>query len=248
VQAFLLRTSILDRLTGSLCDAVTGRTGSDVLLEELEHANLFLVPLDEHRQWYRYHHLFAEMLRARLQREIGTEGLAALYARASAWYEQNGMPAEAVEAALSAGDFARAARFIDIDTSLVWSMLLGLEDATLRRWLERFPREFLLTDAQLCLVYAFSLNQSETPDAHEVPLAVAERLFQAQGNHTGLGWAYALRALAAAERGDGTQALTFSQQALQLLPADELLGRSSLMSCLSAATSSAERWRLRSGW
>jgi LuxR family transcriptional regulator, maltose regulon positive regulatory protein len=234
VQAFLLRTSILDRFTSPLCDAVTGRNDAEKMLGYLERANLFLIPLDEHRQWYRYHHLFAEMLRMRVQREIGAEGQAALYTRASAWYEQNGMPAEAVEAALSAGDFARAARFIDFDTPLVWSMLMGLEDATLRRWLERFPREFLLTDANLCLVYAFSLNQSETPDAHEVPLAVAERLFQAQGNHTGLGWAYALRALAAAERGDGTQALTFSQQALPLLPADELLGRSQLMSCLSA--------------
>jgi LuxR family maltose regulon positive regulatory protein len=151
VQSFLLQTSILDRLTGPLCDAVTGRTGSDALLEHLEHANLFLIPLDERRQWYRYHHLFAEVLRARLLREVGTAGLAALYTRASAWYEQHGMLAEAVEAALSAGDFGRAARFIDIDSPLIRSMLGGYEARILIGWLERFPHEVVFTDAHLCL-------------------------------------------------------------------------------------------------
>ncbi len=234
VQAFLLHTSILDRLTGPLCDAVTGRTGSDVLLEQLEHANLFLVPLDEHRLWYRYHHLFAEMLRVRVQREIGTDGLAALYTRASAWYEQNGMPAEAVEAALSAGDFKRAARFIDIDTPLVRSMLLGFGgDRTLTRWLERFPQEVLFTHAHLCLVYAFSLGSSETSDAYERPLAVAERLFQAEGNRTGLGRACLLRAFAAMQRGDGAQVVISSTQAFELLPADAILERSTAASVLA---------------
>jgi ATP/maltotriose-dependent transcriptional regulator MalT len=234
VQSFLLRTSILDRFTGPLCDAVTGRNDGEKMLGYLERANLFLVPLDERRQWYRYHHLFAEVLRVRVLRERGSQGLAALYTRASAWYEHNGMPAEAVEAALAAGDFERAARFIDFDTPFIRSMFLGLETRTLIRWLERFPPEVLLTNAQLCLVYAGSLYLSETPEAHEVPLAVAERLFQAEGNHTGLGWAYAFRALAAMERGDGTQAITFCQQTLPLLPADALLARSSIMNSLSA--------------
>ena len=94
IQSFLLRTALLDRFTGSLCDAVTGRNDAEVVLSSLERANLFLIPLDEHRLWYRYHHLFAEVLRARLLREVGTAGLATLHRRASAWYEQNGMPAE----------------------------------------------------------------------------------------------------------------------------------------------------------
>jgi ATP/maltotriose-dependent transcriptional regulator MalT len=232
VQAFLLRTSILDRFTSPLCDAVTGRNDAEKMLGYLESANLFLVPLDEHRLWYRYHHLFAEMLRARVLRELGTEGLAALYTRASVWYEQNGMPAEAIEAALSAGDFVRAARFIDIDTPLVRSMLNGLEDATLQRWLERFPHEVLFTDANLCLVYAASLFSSETPEALEGPLTVAERLFQAEGNRTRLGWAYALRALAASFRGDGVQAIRSGTQAFELSPQDDLLARSVAASTL----------------
>ncbi len=238
VQSFLLHTSILDRFTSPLCDAVTGRNNGEKMLGYLERANLFLVPLDERRQWYRYHHLFAEVLQARLQREVGTAGLAALYTRASAWYEQNGMPAEAIEAALSAGDFGRAARFINPNAPLVRSMLVGFEARTLIRWLERFPRELLFTDANLCLVYAFSLGTSETSDAHEGPLAVAERLFQAEGNRKGLGQAYALRALVTGERGDGAQAVRYGNQAFQLLPVDAILERS------VAATMLAEGYRL----
>jgi LuxR family maltose regulon positive regulatory protein len=226
-----LRTSILDRLTGPLCDAVTGGSHSDVLLEQIERTNLFLVPLDEQRQWYRYHHLFAEVLRARASREVGIKGLAALYTGASVWYEQNGMQALAIEAALSAGDFERASRLID--EPFAASMILSLQFATLIRWLECFPREQLFTNAFLCLTYAFSLFVSETPQAHESPLAVAERLFQAEGNHKGLGHAYMLRAIAARGRGDGVQAISYGAQALQLLPEDALLERSTATSALA---------------
>ena len=231
VQSFLLHTSILDRLTGPLCDAVTGRTRSDALLEHLEHANLFLVPLDERRQWYRYHHLFAEVLRARVPREVGTEGLVSLYTRASTWYEQNEMPAEAVEAVLAAGDFERAARLID--EPLVASMILSLQFATLIRWVECFPHEQLFTNAFLCLIYAFGLFGSETPDAHEGPLAVAEQLLQAEDNRRGLGQASTLRTIAASVRGDGVQAIRYGTQAFQLLPADALLERSTATSALA---------------
>ena len=236
VQSFLLHTSILDRLTGPLCDAVTGDTKSDALLEHLEHTNLFLAPLDERRQWYRYHHLFAEMLRVRLQREVGTEGLAALYTRASAWYEQNGMPAEAIEASLLAGDFVRAARFIDVP--LARSMLLESQQLTLIRWLERFPKEVLFTHALLSLVYASSLVTSETSDTHEVPLAVAEQLFQADGNLQGVGQTCTIRALAASLRGDAVAALRYGTQAFELLSEDAMLERS------IAASALAEGYRL----
>ncbi|HEX4203378.1 MAG TPA: LuxR C-terminal-related transcriptional regulator [Ktedonobacteraceae bacterium] len=231
VQAFLLHTAILDRLTGPLCDAVTGGTNSDVLLEQLERANLFLVPLDERRQWYRYHHLFAEVLRVRVPREVGIAGLAALYTRASAWYEQNGMQAEAVEAALSARDFERAARLID--EPLATSMIMSLQVATLIRWLECFPHEQLFTNAFLCLVYAMSLFGSETPPTYEGPLAVAERLFQAEENHKGLGQAYMLRAIAASVRGEGVQAIKYGAQVFQLSPEDALLERSTATSALA---------------
>ncbi|GCE29970.1 LuxR family transcriptional regulator [Dictyobacter alpinus] len=233
VQSFLLRTALLDRFTSPLCNAVTGSADGEQMLGYLERANLFLIPLDERRQWYRYHHLFAEALRARVLREVGTEGRASLYLRASAWYEQNGMPALAIEAALSARDFGRAARFIDPDAPLIRSMLVGFEARTLIRWLECFPQEVLFTDARLCLVYAFSLGTSETSDAHAVPLAVAERLFQAQGNRKGLGQASTLRALAATERGNGAQAVLYGAQAFQLLPEDAMLERSIISSTLA---------------
>jgi LuxR family transcriptional regulator, maltose regulon positive regulatory protein len=233
VQSFLLHTSLLDRFTSSLCDAVTGRNDGEQMLGYVERANLFLVPMDERRQWYRYHHLFAEVLRARALREAGTAGLAALYRRASAWYEQNGMPAEAVEAALSAGDFVRAARFIDIDGPLVRSMLVGYEARTLIRWLERFPHEVVFTDAHLCLVYAFSLGIAETSDAYEAPLAMAEQLLQAEGNRTGLGQVATLRAMMAGLRGDAVQAIRYGTQAFELLPQEALLERSVVASALA---------------
>ena len=236
VRTFLLRTSILDRLTGPLCDAVTGRTRSDVLIEQLERANLFLIPLDERQQWYRYHHLFAQVLRVYLQREVSTEELAALYTRASAWFEQNTLPAEAIEAALSASDFRRAARLID--EPLASSMLLSLQYATLIRWLECFPKELLFTNALLCLMYAYSLFFSQTPQAHEGPLAVAEYLFQAEDNRIGLGQVYMLRAIAASEGGDGVQAIRYGTQVFQLVPENAMIERS------TAASALAEGYRL----
>ncbi len=238
VQSFLLQTSLLERFTSPLCNAVTGRSNAEQMLGYLEQANLFLVPLDEQRQWYRYHHLFAEVLRARLQRQMGSAELAALYRRASAWYEQNGMQALAVEAALSAGDFRQAARLIDIDAPLARSMLLGYEARTLIGWLERFPREVVFTDARLCLLSAYSLGIAETTDAYEAPLAAAERLFQAEGNRTGLGQAYTLRTLAASLRGDTEQAIRYGSQAFELLPDDALIERS------VAANGLAEGYRL----
>jgi LuxR family maltose regulon positive regulatory protein len=238
VQSFLLHTALLDRFTSPLCDAVTGRTDAEQMLGYLERANLFLVPLDERRQWYRYHHLFAEVLRARVLREAGTAGLAALYTLASAWYEQHGMLAEAVEAALSAGDFRRATRFIDSDSPLVRSMLGGYEARTLIGWLERFPQEMVFTDAHLCLVYAWSLGLAETSDAYEGPLAMAEQLFQAEGDRTRWGQASTLRALMAGLRGDTVQAIRFGTQAFDLLPEAALLERG------VAASALAEGYRL----
>jgi LuxR family maltose regulon positive regulatory protein len=232
VQAFLLRTAILDRLTGPLCDAVTGETQGQGRLEDLERANLFLVPLDEQRQWYRYHHLFAEVLRGRAHRELGAEGLAALYTRASRWYEQNGMPVEAVETALAAADFARAAALIP---ALAIPLLLSQQASTLQQWLERFPPAVLETQALLCFVYAGSLFFSTTPQkqTYEAPLAVAERLFEAEGNRTGLGQTATLRALAAMVRGDGAQTIAFGQQALHQLPPEALFERSTSLTALA---------------
>src|SRR6266545_3281048 len=114
VRHFLLRTSILDRLCGPLCDAVTGQDGGKAMLAALERGNLFLVPLDDRRRWYRYHHLFADVLQARLLDEQ-PDRVHELHRRASAWYERNGERSEAIRHALAAEDFERAADLVVVD-------------------------------------------------------------------------------------------------------------------------------------
>ena len=113
VRSFLLQTAILDRLSGSLCDAVTGREDGRGMLETLERGNLFVVPLDDQRQWYRYHHLFADVLQAHLLEEQPDQ-VSTLHRRASEWYEQNGLPSDAIRHALAAEDFERAADLIEL--------------------------------------------------------------------------------------------------------------------------------------
>ena len=107
-RSFLLQTSILSRLNGPLCEAVTRRGGGGAMLEALEHGNLFLFPLDDRRQWYRYHHLFADVLQARLLDER-PDDLAELHRRASDWCEQNGERSEAIRHAMAGKQFERAA-------------------------------------------------------------------------------------------------------------------------------------------
>ena len=112
LRTFLLETSVLERLSGPLCDAVTGREGSQALLEEAERAGLFLIPLDEVRGWWRYHHLFADLLRARLQQEQPAR-LAQLHRNAAAWCQEHGMADDAIGHAAAAGEMLWAARIIE---------------------------------------------------------------------------------------------------------------------------------------
>ena len=135
IRSFLLETSILDRLTGGLCDALTGRTGGKATLEYLDRANLFLVPLDDRRSWYRYHHLFADVLRARLLDEH-PERLPEIHRRASDWHDANGDQSEAIAHAMAGGAFDRAAQLIELT---VPTMSQTRQEATLRGWLEALP-------------------------------------------------------------------------------------------------------------
>jgi len=135
VLRFLLGTSVLDRLCGPLCDAVTGRTDSQALLKELERANLFVVPLDEVRQWWRYHHLFADLLRARLAQEQPTR-VPELHRAAAAWHEERGFADDAVRHAMAAGETGWAARLVERH---VEALLRRSEGATLDRWLSALP-------------------------------------------------------------------------------------------------------------
>ena len=137
VRDFLERTSILDALNGDLCDSVLERTGSQAMLERLERANLFLVPLDDQRNWYRYHHLFADVLQARLGSEQ-PEVVPGLHLRASRWYEIAGDPVAAVRHALAAGAVNRAADLVEAATP---GLQRTRQEATLLRWLDDVPDE-----------------------------------------------------------------------------------------------------------
>jgi LuxR family maltose regulon positive regulatory protein len=146
VQTFLVRTSILERLSASLCDAVLGQTDSQKLLEFLERANVFVMPLDGQRRWYRYHALFAEALRARLEQTEG-EALSTLHLRASRWFAGQGFLTEAIRHAISAPDWPRAADLIEQKSTFIW---VSSEHALVRRWLEKLPIEIVRSRPRLC--------------------------------------------------------------------------------------------------
>ena len=136
VRMFLLETSVLDRLSGPLCDAVTGREGSQALLEQAERAGLFLIPLDEVRGWWRYHHLFADLLQARLQEEQPGR-VATLHRRAAAWYAGCGLADPAISHAVAAGEMLWAARIIEQHFDMVYN--IRGEAASIHRWLSALP-------------------------------------------------------------------------------------------------------------
>ena len=151
LRTFLLETSVLERLSGPLCDAVTGREGSQALLEEAERAGLFLAPLDEVRGWWRYHHLFADLLRARVQQEQPGR-LAQLHRNAAAWCEEHGMADDAIGHAVAAGEMLWAARIIEQHFDVIFYIRGGA--ATIHRWLSVLPAEVVRTRPRLLLAQA----------------------------------------------------------------------------------------------
>ncbi len=159
VQRFLLQTAVLNQLTGSLCDALTGGSNGQEILESLERVNLFLVPLDNERRWYRYHHLFADLLRQRLQLSPpsgGKEGgIAALHIRASQWYEGNGLELEAFHHAAIANDIERAIRLIEGEGLPLY---FRGEAIPVRHWLESLPKAEFQTRPALWVTYASVLT------------------------------------------------------------------------------------------
>jgi ATP/maltotriose-dependent transcriptional regulator MalT len=171
VQAFLLRTSILSRLSGPLCDAVTGQGDGKGMLEALDRGNLFLVSLDDRRRWYRYHHLFADMLQARLLDEQPGQ-VPDLHRRASEWHEQNGELSEAVRHALAAGDFERAADLVEL---AIPAMRRTRQEARLRGWLEVLPDEVVQVRPVLNVYFAGTLLLAGELEGVEGRLRDAER-------------------------------------------------------------------------
>jgi ATP/maltotriose-dependent transcriptional regulator MalT len=236
VRAFLLETSVLHRLSGELCDAVTGRAGSQAMLEDIERAGLFLVPLDEMRGWWRYHHLFAELLRARLRAEQPGR-VQALHRAAAAWCDEHDLADDAVRHALAAADNAWAARLVERNVEL----LLGRgEGATLRRWLSALPAESVRDRPRLYLAQAYGAAMGFQLAALEALLDDADRAFAVSGDepyaapagpaasvlaNVPAGIAL-LRAVLARLRGDAALAAGYNRQALTQLGEDDWLMRS----------------------
>jgi len=246
VQTFLLRTSILDRLCGPLCDAVlqgTSASGQETL-EYIEHSNLFLVPLDDERRWYRYHHLFADLLRQRLQQStassIGDEvgDVAELHVRASQWYEDNGLEVEAIHHSLVAEDFERAASLIELS----WrAMDRSLQIATWLGWVKALPDELVRARPMLSVAYAWALMDVGELEAGESRLRDAERWLETTADTSvpsaemvvvdeeefrslpvtiASAHAYLAQVL-----GDVSGTVRHARRALDLLPEDDHLGR-----------------------
>ncbi len=147
LREFLLRSSILERMCAPLCDAVTGGNDAAEQLAAAERGNLFLVPLDQRREWFRYHHLFGDLLRTELSR-VSPELVTELHRRAHAWHADHGLPDEAISHATKAGDYASAGELI----AQHWRRFSSLGQAeTVARWIDELPREAVLADARLCL-------------------------------------------------------------------------------------------------
>ncbi|HET8845657.1 MAG TPA: LuxR C-terminal-related transcriptional regulator, partial [Ktedonobacteraceae bacterium] len=229
VQDFLLQTSILKRLTGSLCDAIIEQHNSQDILTMLERASLFLEPLDATGQWYRYHALFSAAMGHEARRRMGEEQLCLLYTRASLWYEAHGFADEAIDASLSARDYARAASLIEgsLEKQTVSGKMHELH--TLHRWLEEFPETILEHYPVLCLGYATTLlfqSASWTPvqsTVHSLDklLSKAEQCFLRENNQPRLGEIYAFRSLLAWRQNETQAAAMYAKQALSLLPQEQ---------------------------
>jgi LuxR family maltose regulon positive regulatory protein len=245
-QIFLLQTSLLGRMTASLCDAVTGGRASSQTLREMERSGLFLQALGGEPPWYRYHSLFAEALQAQARKRLGEEELCLCLSRASAWYEQEDMFAEGIEAALAAGEWTRAAVLME-------KVLKGQnqpavqERVTLLRWLEMLPDPVLEAHPGLCVNYAaallFTLDPSSpaTMALVEEPLSRAERAYERAEEWGKLGEALSCHAEVARWHGDFPLALRLARRALTLPPEPPVFWRGASILTVVASEMQAGR-------
>jgi LuxR family maltose regulon positive regulatory protein len=218
IQDFLVKTSILERLSAPLCDATTDRLDSQEILRNLEQANLFILPLEPSRTWYRYHRLFSELLHHRLPTSEISE--AGLHQRASQWFETNGYPVEATRHALAAQDWARSARLIEQTGE---ALLKRGELVTLIGWCEKLPDEVIASRPQLELNYAWALSLIGRFDQAESLLERLESLVQTTPAF--MGQVASAQAYVARGKGDNPRAIEKSRQALALLPASDSQAR-----------------------
>jgi ATP/maltotriose-dependent transcriptional regulator MalT len=239
IQIFLLQTSILEQLNGSLCDALTGEVDGQKTLEMLEGANLFIVPLDNERRWYRYHHLFADLLRQRLH-QTHPEMIPMLHSQASEWFETNDFTDKAVEYSLQADNFILAARLME----LAWqSMSANFQFSTWLCWAKKLPDDLIRTRPVLCAQYAGALLESGELEVSESRFQEAERWLESKTDVSP--WleksSYSMvvleedqfrtlpasiaigRAQIALSRGDITGAMNFAELALRLSPDESVI-------------------------
>ena len=252
LRTFLLQTSILDRLSAGLCNAVAGRQDSQDMLEAVERANLFLLPLDDKRVWFRYHNLFADLLRYRLER-THPDLKPQLHQRAARWYAQNGRTYEAVGHALAAEDFDLAARLV-ADTDPTALAMRG-QVSTLLGWLDALPRAIIRSNPRLSIAYAWShfvtanLEGIETyvQDALET-MGVAAAAFDdctyasmTTQQRSWLGEIAALKAFVAVNRDRPQEALQLAEVALHHIPQAQVAVQAALWAALGDAYRAADR-------
>ena len=246
VQAFLLQTSILERLCGPLCDAILAPGGpaswgaapdSQSVLEYLERSNLFITPLDDHREWYRYHQLFIDLLRQRLHR-ISPDLTSHLHRRASTWYAEHAMLPEAIEHSLAAQDYAQAMELI---SQIAEATLMRSEITTLMRWLDALPEAVLRQRADLCAFHAWTLLVSGQPwEMVQARLTDAA----AEGGREPVDSRFALsphsiatlRAFVALFQGHPERGMELARLALEHLPEDSPLWRNLASLAFSVAS------------
>ena len=227
LRDFLLLTSILGRLCGPLCDAVTEQENGRQVLNDLEKANLFVIPLDDERRWYRYHHLFADLLAQRLRTQQG-DLVNDLHGRASRWFAQNDLKNEAVDHALVAQDYARAVQLIEEIAATDWDRA---RESRLLQWFKKLPDECIDANPNLCIFYARELFKSGYMEETEKKLQAAEQMLETTSisrlNKEGLqGRIAVIRAYMTTRTGDLAGTIDFSTQALKLLPQGDLNWRS----------------------
>jgi LuxR family maltose regulon positive regulatory protein len=249
VQRFLLRTSSLERFTASLCAAVMaedpayagGSAPCQEVLERLERDNLFLVALDTTRQWYRYHQLFADALRLRLQDALSAAAIAKLHQQAAGWFEAHGLHIEAIGHLLEAGSFDHAAALLE---HVALTLLLQGEVQTLRGWFALLPETTWRAWPRLCLAQAWLVADLHTFDAVGSYVQMAEQALQAApGRDTPdiRGELAVTRILLAMLNGRPAEVVTLAQEALALLGAENLLMRYVACTCLAAAYAGEDR-------
>ncbi|VAW36327.1 Transcriptional activator of maltose regulon, MalT, partial [hydrothermal vent metagenome] len=214
IQEFLLQTAVLSQFNASLCEQLTG-SPCQQLLEQIEAANLFLVPLDAQRRWYRYHHLFADFLNGRLQQQKSPAQIAQLHRQAASWYHENGQSLTAVDHALAAADTELAVTLME---AVARDVLMFGEGITLRHWVESLPDDTLSQQPRLTLFYIWSLIRTGAfARAKTLLAAVSDSL---DGPLLWGEWS-ALRARLAMITGDTEVNIRFSNKALSKLPQDQ---------------------------